>query len=74
MNRASAWIIPTLLLPLYACGPDQAAQLLETAQFEERQTNKPHARELYEEILRHYPDSPAARIARTRLAELDPKP
>ena len=74
MNRASAWIIPTLLLPLYACGPDQAAQLLETAQFEERQTNKPHARELYEEILRHYPDSPAARIARARLAELDPKP
>ena len=74
MNRAPAWIIPTLLLTLYACGPDQATQLLETAQFEERQTNKTHARELYEEILRHYPDSPAAKIARTRLAELDPKP
>ena len=74
MNRVSAWIIPTLLLILYACGPDQAAQLLETAQFEERQTNNAHARELYEEIIRHYPDSPAAKIARTRLAELDPKP
>ena len=74
MNRVASWIIPSLLLVLTACGPDQAAQLLETAQFEERQTNKAHARELYEEILRHYPDSPAAKTARTRLTELADKP
>ena len=74
MNRIPAWIILTLLLTGSACGPDQAAQLLETARFEERQTNKAHARELYEEIIHHYPDSPAAKIARTRLAELDLKP
>ena len=74
MKRVVAWMIPSLLLFLTACGPDQAAQLLETAQFEERQTNKAHARELYEEILRHYPDSPAAKTARTRLTELADKP
>ncbi|MBP8155054.1 MAG: hypothetical protein CCU27_08960 [Nitrospira sp. UW-LDO-02] len=74
MKRVVAWMIPSLLLVLTACGPDQAAQLLETAQFEERQTNKAHARELYEEILRHYPDSPAAKTARTRLTELADKP
>ena len=74
MKRVVAWMIPSLLLVLTACGPDQAAQLLETAQFEERQTNKAHARELYEEILRHFPDSPAAKTARTRLTELADKP
>ncbi|MCS6289509.1 MAG: hypothetical protein H8K10_11080 [Nitrospira sp.] len=74
MNRVATWIIPTLLVAISACGPDQAAQLLETAQFEERQTNRVHAKELYEEILRHYPDSPAAKIARTRLTELADKP
>jgi TolA-binding protein len=63
-------MILVLLLRSSACGPDQASQMLETAQFEERQTNLVHAKELYENIVRHYPDSPAAKIARTRLAEL----
>jgi TolA-binding protein len=63
-------MILVLLLSSSACGPDQASQMLETAQFEERQTNLVHAKELYENIVRHYPDSPAAKIARTRLAEL----
>ncbi len=74
MNRVAQWILLALLLMGSACGPDQAAQLLETAQFEERQTNKAHAKELYEEILRHYPDSPAAKTARARLSELAATP
>lgn len=74
MNNTSKWIIITLLSMGSACGPDQAAQLLETAQLEERQNNRVHARELYEEILRHYPNSPAAQPARARLAQLDEKP
>lgn len=74
MNRVAAWIIPSLLLGLSGCGPDQAAQLLETAQFEERQTNRAHAKELYEQIFHQYPDSPAAKIARARLAELAATP
>ena len=64
----------TVLLLSSACGPDQAAQLLETAQFEERQDNKAHAKELYEEIIRRYAESPAAQTARARLTQLTDKP
>jgi TolA-binding protein len=55
---------------LSACSGDQAAQWLETAQFEERQNNISHAKELYEDIVRQYPDSKAATIARARLDAL----
>ena len=74
MNRICMWIILTLLLLGSACAPDQAAQQLEIAQFEERQGNKAHAKELYQDIILHYSDSPAAQTARTRLAELADKP
>jgi TolA-binding protein len=74
MNNLPAWTLLALFLTLPACGPDQAAQMLETAQFEERQTNLAHAKELYEDIIRHYPESPAAKTARTRLAELKDNP
>lgn len=74
MNRLPAWTFFALLLTGSACGPDQATQMLETAQFEERQTNRAHAKELYEEIVRHYPDSPAAKTARARLTELADRP
>lgn len=70
MNRVLTWASLVLLLSASACGPDQASQMLDTAQFEERQTNMAHAKELYEEIIRHYPDSPAAKMARARLTEL----
>ena len=67
------WLTPTMLFLVFitcGCGPDQASQMLETARFEERQTNMAHAKELYEDIVRQYPDSPAAKTARARLAEL----
>ncbi len=70
MKRWRTWTMLVLLLSVSACGPDQASQMLETAQFEERQTNKAHAKELYEDIIRRYPDNPAATTARVRLAEL----
>jgi len=47
-----------------------AKELLETAQFEETQRNLPHARELYQEVLRRYPDSPEAATAAARLQAL----
>jgi hypothetical protein len=53
-----------------ACSADQAAQWLETAQLEERQNNVAHAKQLYEDIIRLYPDSQAAVTARARLDEL----
>ena len=74
MTSKYAGIILTVLLLSSACGPDQAAQQLEIAQFEERQGNKAHAKELYQDIIIRYSDSPAAQTARTRLAELADKP
>lgn len=56
-------------LVLAGCG-DKAAELFETAQFEERQNNREHARQLYEEIVRDYPKSEAAKKAAERLAGL----
>ena len=56
MNTFLTWVILILLVSTSACGPDQASHMLETAQFEERQTNKAHAKELYEDIIRHGTD------------------
>ncbi len=66
------FVIATLTLLLAACS-DRAAELYETAQFEEVQRNIPHAVELYRDILTNYPDSPEADLARKRLAELEAK-
>lgn len=56
---------------LVACSRSGPAELLETAEFEELQTNRPHAKELYREILERHPDSPQAARARERLAALE---
>jgi TolA-binding protein len=61
----------TLVLLLGGCTGDKAKELLETAEFEERQMNVPHAKQLYEEVLRRYPSSPQAQTARERLAKLN---
>lgn len=53
------------------CTGNKAAELFETAQFEEVQNNKEHAQQLYAEIVRKYPDSDYAKKARERLAELE---
>jgi TolA-binding protein len=63
-----------LCLMLTACSGDKADELLSTAQFEERQMNRPHAKQLYEEILRTYPSSKAAETARRRLNEMNAQP
>ena len=54
-----------------ACGSG-ASELLETAKFEELQSNPAHARELYQELLRRYPDAPEAATAAERLRALGP--
>lgn len=63
-------ILPLALLA--ACSPAEkkAAELLETARFEEKQTNLEHATKLYDEILKKYPSSPAAKEAAARMAEI----
>lgn len=53
-----------------SCTGDKAKEMLETAEFEERQANLPHAKQLYEDVIRLYPTSKEAETARARLAAL----
>lgn len=64
-------LFSTLLL---ACSGDKAQELLDTAQLEEQQHNLPHAKQLYDDVIRLYPSSKQAEIARTRLAQLTTSP
>lgn len=59
-----------IALALSGCPGNQAQELFETAQFEEKQNNQAHARELYEQIVNQYPGSEAAKKAHERLASL----
>ena len=57
-----------------ACSVDKSKELFETAQFEEKQNNREHAMQLYQEIVTKYPKSPLAKQAQERLATLAGKP
>jgi outer membrane protein assembly factor BamD (BamD/ComL family) len=59
---------------LAACSGDKPKELLETAEFEERQHNVAHAKQLYDDLIRLYPDSKPAETARARLAVLNHVP
>jgi len=58
-----------LALVLAGCGGG-AQELLDTAQLEELQNNRPHARELYERLVREHPGTPEAKTAEERLRAL----
>jgi len=60
-------------LVLLGCSGDKAAELFDTAKFEELQNNNEHALQLYEEIVKQYPGSEQAKKAEQRLAELKVK-
>lgn len=70
MTCLRALLVLALALPLAGCG-DGAEEMFETAQFEEVQNNKEHARKLYNRIVRDHPDSAFAKKARERLAALE---
>ena len=72
IRRASLRVLVVLMLalPLAGCG-DGAKEMFETAQFEEVQNNREHARKLYNRILRDHPDSPFAARARERLTAME---
>lgn len=55
---------------VFGCSGDKAKALMDTALLEEKQHNPDHARQLYQEIIQKYPDSPFARDAQKRLSEL----
>jgi outer membrane protein assembly factor BamD (BamD/ComL family) len=73
--KALCMTMMVLMVLITGCvsGETKAAELLDTAKFEEKQTNLEHATKLYEEILRKYPTSPAAKEAAARMAELTQK-
>jgi hypothetical protein len=58
-----------LFLLLVGCG-DKAKDLFDTAQLEEKQNNRPHAAQLYRQILKEYPRLTPIR-RKSRLAELE---
>jgi outer membrane protein assembly factor BamD (BamD/ComL family) len=71
--RAILAVLMILTLAAGGCAGDGAQEVFETAQFEERQNNPAHAKELYQEILTRYPQSAYAKKAEERLRALDKK-
>lgn len=53
------------------CSGESPESLFETAQFEERQTNVAHAKQLYQRIMQEHPDSEWAKKAKARLEQLE---
>lgn len=56
---------------MVGCGGESPESLFGTAQFEEKQTNFTHAKELYQQIIRDHPDSEWAKKAKERLVALE---
>ena len=63
-------MISLLFAVMIGCGGESPESLFGTAQFEEKQTNFSHAKELYQEIIREHPDSEWAKKARERFKAL----
>jgi TolA-binding protein len=70
MKKITLLASMALALLFAACSADQGKQQLETAQFEEKQHNRDHAIQLYEEVVKKYPGSPNAKTAQERLDAL----
>jgi TolA-binding protein len=66
-------VLCALCFLLLGCSEQKASEMFETAAFEENQGNVPHAKELYQELVKLYPSTKMAEIARARLADLDSK-
>ena len=73
MKKYLPVVAMVFVLALSSCSGKKAEEMYETAQFEELQTNYPHARQLYEEIIKKYPESEYAAQAAERLKALRDK-
>ena len=63
------FLLLSFVLP--GCSGNKAAELYETAGFEELQNNREHALQLYQEIIKKYPDSEYAKKAGERISEIE---
>ncbi|MDJ0783685.1 MAG: hypothetical protein QNJ22_17045 [Desulfosarcinaceae bacterium] len=70
MRQIHYWILVLACALAFGACSGGPAELLDTAQLEERQFNTAHAVELYEEIVAKHPQSKEAEIARERLQAL----
>jgi TolA-binding protein len=68
MKTVRVLLCATIVALTLSCSGDKAKEMLETAEFEERQHNDAHAKQLYEDVIRLYPSSKEADTARARLA------
>jgi TolA-binding protein len=73
MTRKLMLLAALTCLAATGCSGDKGKELFDTAQFEEKQHNPDHARQLYSEIIKKYPDSPLAQKARERLTVIGAK-
>ncbi len=64
-------ILAVCLAAFTGCSDKSAQELYMTAQFEERQNNVQHAKDLYQEIISKYPNSGYAKDALARLTILN---
>ncbi|KAF0219524.1 MAG: hypothetical protein FD174_1984 [Geobacteraceae bacterium] len=70
MRKTVAIMLVLAALITGGCAGDKGKELFETAQFEEKQGNRPHAVQLYAEIVKKYPGSELAKKAEERLSVL----
>jgi len=70
MKKIALLLVAATMMIIAGCAGEKGKEQYDTAQFEEKQNNREHAIQLYEEIVRKYPDSPVAQKARERLAAL----
>lgn len=70
MTRVLLGCLFCLIVSTVGCSAQNAEELFETAQFEERQHNVAHAKELYQEIVTQHPGGEPAKKAQERLAQL----
>jgi len=63
-------IVGLLFALMVGCGGESPESVFGTAQFEEKQTNFAHAKELYQRIIKEHPDSGWAKKAKGRFKAL----
>ena len=71
MKKRMLVIVIIAVIALLSCSGDNASELFETAKFEELQNNRKHAVQLYEDIIKKYPQSEYADKAKERLSALN---
>ena len=71
VGEITSVVVALFFFLLVGCGGESPDSLFETAQFEEKQTNFAHAKELYHQIIRDHPDSELAKKAKERFEALE---